>query len=543
MTVTGSFELEKAVQAMRERRPQEAIALLQGVLDASPSDFTAGWLMLQCLEMQREREAAACQLDHLANEVAKTPFELDQLAEFAYQHGLAMDAVVGACKRALSEHPDDGNMWFNLAVYLSRDTRSEEAIESYREAIRCGVRSPEQVELNIASIYMDHLQDPERARRHLEAARRINPRHPAVYQNLGTLAEQQGDRELAARAFEKCLELSPANHPILARLADAHRFSDPNDPLLRRLQRTLATTDSADLHFALARAFDQLGDYEAAWRHFSHANRLDAGRFPPYDPERTEKLFDRLCGLRFDELTEPAEANDHAPVFICGLFRSGSTLLEKMLAAHPAFTAGGESEFFPRLMARHLPYYPAGLDAVTIEETAQWRQQHRQWAHRMTGGSSRLLDKRPDNFLIAGLIDAVLPGAKFIVTERDPRDMAVSIYATRLNPRQNYATELANIRHYLEQHRRLVDHWESTLEDRLVRVRYEDLVRQPRATLEPLLDWLGEVWDDDCLAFHAKRGPVRTVSAWQVREPLYRSSIGRWRNYSGSVGKVFGDES
>ena len=531
-------DLEQVVIALRSGQTNAASGMLQAILADDPDNFDAGWLLLQCLEAQRNRDAAAEQLDRLAAQSAGRPGDLDRLAQFAYQHGLSLAAVIRAMERHREARPENLDALFNRAFYLARDARYEEAIGCYREAIRRGIRAPEQAELNIASIYMDHLHDPGRARKHIDNARRLNPRAPAVYQNLGTLAEQLGDRVLAKRAFEKCLELQPDNHAILARLADAHRFTDPGDPLLERLERAVPSSPGADLHFALGRAYDQLRQYDEAWRHFRLANDRDARRFPPYEPDRAEEMFAEIARTPTTPIPASTDAPSAAPVFICGLFRSGSTLLEKILGAHGSFVATGESEFFPRLMARHLPYYPEGLEHVTDEDLQDWRDAYLGATRELTGGG-RIIDKRPENFLIAGLIRAILPEARFIVTERDPRDMAVSIFATRLNPRQVYATRLAHIRHYLALHRRLVEHWESVLEGSLVRIPYESLVREPRATLEPLLNWLGEDWDDACLDFHATGDAVRTVSAWQVREPLHDRSIGRWRNYSGPVGEVF----
>jgi hypothetical protein len=155
---------------------------------------------------------------------------------------------------------------------------------------------------------------------------------------------------------------------------------------------------------------------------------------------------------------------------------------------------------------------------------------------------SRLIDKRPDNFLYIGLIKAVLPSAKFIVTERDWRDVAASIFGTRLGSRQNYATRLDDIAHYIGLQKALVDHWESLLGDDLLRLQYEDLVSQPQDIIASLLQNLGEEWDEQCLAFESRGGAVRTASAWQVREPLHARSIGRWQNYGQRFEDLFGPD-
>jgi hypothetical protein len=193
-------------------------------------------------------------------------------------------------------------------------------------------------------------------------------------------------------------------------------------------------------------------------------------------------------------------------------------------------------------VAKEFPAYPDGLDTVTIDQLRKWQKQHAAQSLELFGDTGRLTDKRPDNFLYLGLIKAVLPSAKFLVTERGWRDLATSVYSVRLGPGQNYATSLANIKHYVELQSGLIKHWEKELAGDLLRIRYEDLVLQPTDTLQGVLDWLGENWDDRCLAFHEMKNRVKTASVWQVREPLHRRSIGRWQNYRQQFIDVIGVE-
>jgi LPS sulfotransferase NodH len=222
------------------------------------------------------------------------------------------------------------------------------------------------------------------------------------------------------------------------------------------------------------------------------------------------------------------------------MFRTGSTLLEQVLAAHPAFTAGGESEFFPRLVQREFLDYPDGLEDVTTVETNRWKELHASYAHPFTGGTKRLTDKRPDNFLYIGLIKAILPSAKFIVTKRDWRDVALSIFSTRLGGSQYYSTSLADIRHYIDQQDILLNHWKTLLGDDLAEVHYENLVQQPREIIGGVLEMLGEEWDERCLSFDKLANTVKTASVWQIRETFHTRSIGRWKNYQPFFEEVFG---
>jgi LPS sulfotransferase NodH len=224
------------------------------------------------------------------------------------------------------------------------------------------------------------------------------------------------------------------------------------------------------------------------------------------------------------------------------MFRTGSTLLEQVLSAHPGFTAGGESDFFPRLVLREFHDYPEGIDEITSGEIQSWKEIQVNHSNRFSAGSTRLTDKRPDNFLYIGLIKAILPSAKFVVTERDWRDVALSIFSTRLGAAQNYSTGLEDIRHYIGLQERLVNHWQSILGNDLIRVGYEDLVEQPRETIGNLLSALGEDWDERCLSFEKLDNAVKTASVWQIREPFHSRSIGRWKNYETYFEEVFGSD-
>jgi len=466
---------------------------------------------------------------------------INQVAMLLLRKGFPLEEALKAYSGFLAKQPASSDAAFNYAWYLTRDGQFEPAIRMYRRAIEQGVGQPEEACLNMANIFMDHLGDEEMARQALERALELNPRYPAAYHNLGNLAEQMGDRKQSAAFFEKCLEIDPHNESALARLADTHRFDSAEDPMLPRLIRAAQTSNNCDLHYALASAFNQLADYEKAWAHFSRANDLDRQDLPPYRPEQTEALFDKIMSRGSREWVDRFPGESHTPVFICGMFRSGSTLLERVLAAHPEFTAGGESEFFPRLVLREFHDFPDGLENITAEELLEWRNAHESLSTRLTGGSGRLTDKRPDNFLYIGLIKAVLPSARFIVTERDWRDVALSIFSTRLGAMQNYATRLSDLRHYIAQQERLVDHWASVLGDDLLRIRYEKLAREPRSSVGRLLDALGEDWDDRCLEFDKLESSVKTASVWQVREPLHTRSIGRWKNYQPYFEKEFGE--
>lgn len=514
--------------------------ILGGVLSGQPGNEKARWMMVQCLEQLRAFDQAQVHLGELLKRASRDLGKITQIALFARQRGYPLDGVIEAFRKYVERSPNSPVGVYNYAYYLGKDGQFEKSLGQYRRALDLGIKSPEEVHLNMANIYMDHLGDDQSARTQLEAALAANPNYVQAHFNLGNLAERRGDRAEAKARFEKCLALEPDHEYALARLGDAHEFSGRSDPMLARLAERASGSKNADLHFALGRAYDQLEAYDEAWQQFVRANDLDRESFPEYRQSRSEALVRRIIDRCDADWLSQFSGDSHDPVFLCGMFRSGSTLLEQILAAHPRFTSGGESEFFPRLVARNLRRYPEGIEQLGPEAVSQWRAQHAELSEARAGADSRFIDKRPDNFLYAGLIRAILPNAKIVVTERDWRDVAISIFSTRLGPGQGYATRLQDIRHYLDLHRELIDHWEALLGDDLIRVSYEELVNAPRETVSALLARLGEDWDDACLEFDKQQATVGTASVWQVRQPINPKSIGRWKNYGKYFAEAFG---
>lgn len=533
--------IQQAELALRAGRAADAKALLLAALGDRPGDPVLLKGLAAASAALGDVDGAIGYYRQLAKRAPRPLVVLAELGRYCLANG-RVEMAVDAYRRYLAKHPDSAVAHFNCAWYATRAGRHELAIEHYGKALALGIDRAEEVHLNIANLCSGPLRDDGRARHHLERALAINAGYAAAWFNLGNLAEQQGQRDEARRCFGRCLELEPGNVVALARLAETHDFRDGAEAgLVTRLIAAAGQSRDPDLHFALGRALEQRREFADAWRHYEVANEQDRRDFPVYDPGDWARRVDRIvtaCTPTW--LARFAREQPRAPVFICGMFRSGSTLVEQVLAAHPAFTPAGEREFFPRLVAGAMPGYPDGLESVGERQLRAWTRAYAEESERVFGRGTRLTDKRPDNFLYLGLIKAMFPRAKVVVTQRDWRDVAVSVFATRLGPSASYATDLRHIRHYIAQHDRLIAHWQDLFGDDLVTVRYEALIADPRAEIERLLAALGESWDERCLAFHELRNTVRTASVWQVRQPFYGSSVGRWRRFSDVFTTTFG---
>jgi hypothetical protein len=247
-----------------------------------------------------------------------------------------------------------------------------------------------------------------------------------------------------------------------------------------------------------------------------------------YDAAGFEQLVDRLIAT-FPEPPAPAALDLQAPIFLCGPFRSGSTLAEQVLSRHPDVRAGGELETVPAIAASLQPY-PEAVQQLRPELLDQLRTAYRTEVARLPGSAPRQTDKRCDNYLHLGLIQLLFPGAPIVHTSRHPLDTLLSTLFLRFGEGVSYGHKLEDAAHQAIQHERLMRHWRLVMPERIHDLHYEDLVRSPEETLRPMADFLGLSWDDRLLQ-PGTSGSVRTASNWQVRQPLHARSVGRWRRY------------
>ena len=457
--------------------------------------------------------------------------QLGQLAEAAATY-----------ERILARWPELPDCWYNLGLLQRRLRRYDEALASYGEALARGVRQPEEVHLNRAVILADHLRQDAAAERELRAALSLNPRYLPALHNLANLHEDLGRREEALATYARILELDSRAFESLARSAALHRVERPDDPLIARLRAALAdpaasAAERASLGFALGAALDSCGEYAAAFNACEAANResrASAPAAPRYDRASQERFTDELIrafGRPEHNSGAPEAAPGPRPIFICGMFRSGSTLAEQLLARHPLVIAGGELPFLPELVGSDLAPYPAALATLPESRIAELGQRYRAALARLFPGAAYVTDKRPDNFLHIGLIKRLFPDARIVYTTRDALDNCLSIFFLHLDQRLGYALDLLDTGHYYREYRRLMAHWKALYADGLLELNYDNLVSDPRPAVERLLRFCGLPWDEACLAPAPSGAAVKTASVWQVREPLYRRSSGRSRHY------------
>ena len=448
--------------------------------------------------------------------------------------------AVAAYERLLAIKSDLPESWYNLAWLQRQVRRFEDALSSYGQALQRGASEPEEIHLNRAAILSDHLRRPGEAEAELRKSLGINPAYVPALLNLGNLAEDLGRKDEARSAYQRALNADPGNALALARFAGVSEAADADDALIGRLRKglerpDLSTADRADLGFALGRLLDGAGAYEQAFEAYREANAASRASFGPrfrgYDREVVEAFIGRLIET-FDRPVEAVAKDARSPLFICGMFRSGSTLAEQILGTHGSVEAGGELDLIPIIAARELQPYPEAAGALDRSGIERLRRLYLEGLDRMQLKSAVVTDKRPDNFLHIGLIKTLFPDAKIVHTRRNPLDNILSLYFLHLEPGMAYALDLDDAAHWFGRYRRLMQHWKSLYPNDIFDLDYDELVESPRPALQALLEFCGLEWEESCLEFHQAAASVKTASVWQVRQPLYSKSSGRWRNYA-----------
>jgi len=453
--------------------------------------------------------------------------------------------AISTLERVVELNPGHADSWYNLGYARRHARHYAAALAAYEKALDLGVRGSEEVRLNRAVILSEHLHDTAGAEAELQKALTADPDFTAAWLNLGNLREDLGDHDAAREAYEAALGASPGNGRALARLGAIKAHQGEPDQAVAFLEAAAGSVrpggeDWAELGFALGNALDAAGEYRRAFTVIEAANAVAAGLRAPerrYDRRAQEALVDSLIAA-FDR---PAESLEGAPppvAFICGMFRSGSTLIEQMLARHSAVRAGGELEFIPAMVAEQLRPYPQSLLGADAERLDSLRAHYLGQLHKLFPHGPLVTDKRPDNFLHIGLIKTLFPGAKIVHTVRHPLDNILSAYFLYFGESVAYSERLDDIVHYYAQYRRLMDHWQALYGDDLFAVDYDRLVAEPRTVLASLFAFLGLDWEDGCFDQSRDGSAVRTASVWQVRKPLHRKSSGRWRNYAGEFENV-----
>ena len=398
----------------------------------------------------------------------------------------------------------------------------------------------------LATVYSRLMRQPD-ALAAFEEAARLTPGEVRVRLSIGHLNKTLGNRSECERAYKQCLEMSPGMGEAYWSLADLKNyvFSDAEIASMRAHLKGEEgdDEDQALLHFALGRALEHQEDYGAAFEHYATGNRRRR-KVVPFDIEAFEHKTRRVreCFNReFFASRSGSGFPDPSPIFIVGLPRSGSTLVEQILASHSSVEGTFE---LPNLLTlvREFDHadaahdaYPEIVGSAPYEHFETLGRRYIQEIAALRAARPRFIDKMPNNFSHIGLIQAILPRAVIIDARRHPMDACFSTYKQHFAEGQSFSYDLEDLGRYYRCYLSLMDHWDEALPGKVLHLQYEQLIHEPEAQIRRLLSHCSLAFEPACLSFHENKRPVRTASAEQVRQPLYTSGVGYWRHFEANL--------
>ena len=548
-------------ELIRRARHAEAIASLQRATQLRPDDADALSNLGNALRAAGQPDAALASYQAAVDANAKQPGLQHNLANMLLSLDRAAEAVP-VYRRALELSPDLPEAHNNLAIALLAIDRPGEALAHARRALQLAPDSAA-AHSTLGNALLD-LSLFEQAAHAYRGALELKADFVDALSNLAVALRLQGQTDEAKRSASRALQLDPGSVRTLIALADAHadqgEFAeaerwlrqasaiDPDSPeawaglphlrpmnagdawwlegaLRIAANGRLAPRQEVQLRYAMGKYFDDLRQYEAAFEQCRRANELSRRHRVSYDRVQSQQDVDRLiqrCDRRWLERSRPHGVESDLPVFIVGMPRSGTSLVEQILASHPAVFGAGE-----------LPFWNVAVGAESGEPVHRLGAEYLASLRTLANGAARVVDKMPENFRHLGLIHAALPGARIIHVSRNPVDTCLSIYFKDFRATLAYATDLDDLAHQYRQYRRLMQHWRQLLPgDAMLELSYEALVAEPEFWSRRLLEFVALPWDPRCLEFAATRRSVVTASKWQVRQKISAGSVGRWHNYA-----------
>jgi tetratricopeptide (TPR) repeat protein len=470
----------------------------------------------------------------------------------ALQEEDRFDEALSWYDRALQADPSLARTYANLASCLAEQERMVEARTAYEESLR---RDPNWAEANVglAGILRDE-GDYERALAYYRKAIALKPDLSAAHAGIAHVHMDLGRFEEAEAAAREAIRRDPENSASYNTLAALLRRRLPDQDLdkMRRLLNSITRKGRLlPLHFGLAHALDAREEFAGAAEHAAKGNALQQQHWVrqgrSYDPEQHRAFVQQVCKTftpEFFERTRGFGVDTQVPIFVLGLPRSGTTLVEQILASHSQVYGAGELAFAGECF-ESLPGI-CGINAAPLEcvpqlderSVAEAARRYLDRLPRLGSGKTRITDKMPDNYLHVGFLHLLFPHARIIHCRRDLRDIALSCWITNFRAIRWASTE-EHIAERIREYIRVTVHWRRVLPNRMLEVQYEELVENPESVVRGMLEWLGLEWEDACLKFHQSPRPVRTASVVQVREPVYRRSVGRWRGYDPFLRNLF----
>jgi len=564
---------------LADGRPKESIDFLQKAVEALPQRSATRFALARALAEGGQGAESV--------EIAREGFELNPRkaalakAEEAQLQGRLQEAEK-ILRKLLAEQPDDPRAlrmlgtialeanrfkaarrmlekaveidpgfvmgWNDLANFHMKQDRYEEALEQVRHALELDPRMAHSHVMrgNILSKAQRHEESLAAYREALD----ISPLNPGALSGLGHVLKTIGRQQESIEAYRQCIHAHPHFGEAYWSLANlkTFEFEDDEVEVMERMveEEHLADEPKVNFYLSLGKHYENRGDYDRAFENFRRGNDLRRGH-EVYDPVQTQVIHDRIIevfGRGFFEQREGWGDPDPSPILIVGLPRSGSTLIEQILASHSMVEGTMELPDLGRTIAGLSMKSPGGSEypeAVLPLDEGRVRglgRSYLQATMRYRTPLPRFIDKMPNNFAAIGFLHLILPNARVIDARRHPLDSCLGSYKQLFFKGQSFTYDQFELGDYYLEYRRLMDHWHHVLPGKVLDVHYEDMVADQETQTRRILDYLGLPWEDQCLRFYETERAINTASSEQVRQPIYTRAVHFWRNYEHHLGEL-----
>jgi len=553
-------------------RPDEAVQLITRALKINPADAQAHGNLGLAHQRMGNLELAERHFRESIRLDANKPVVWNSLGNVLREKGQAADAIKAyestlkvngnysecwanlskalvdlgeyerafqAVSRALQIDPTVPDFHNQIAEVYRKSSKFDLAISAYKKSLELDPTLHESM-LGLATVYRES-EDSEAALAVLNRLIELEPGHAKAYTVLGVLKEQLGETEAAADCFKKSIELAPdviSPHWHLSQIKGRKSTEDEILAMERfRGMNGLSRQDKSHLHFGLGAAYDQQGQTDQAFEAWRTANQMKAERFP-FDLDERKQHRDLIVEhsqVLAARLTDTPTPEVRQLVFVIGMPRSGTSLTDQILSSHTNVSSIGEVGYADEMTVQVKKLtgqlYPKGLSRLGEVDIGLLREDFLKKIHSKQSNHQILLDKTPLNFQHLGLLAVVFPGAKFIHCRRNPVDNCFSIFKLSFADDQDYAHDLTALGQHYKLYENMMATWKEMYSDRILDVHYEDTVADIKAQCARLVEFLGLTFEPKMLEFYSSERLVRTPSASQVRQPIYKSSVHAWKRF------------
>jgi tetratricopeptide (TPR) repeat protein len=534
--------MQKARHSERDNKLADAEQIYRNVVQQDPS-YAPAYHALGLLAYRVENLPLAIEIISSAILLAENPSYYRDRGEMKRRIG-NIEGAIDDLTQAVSLAPDNADGHYNFGLALAANENYTEAIASYLTTTK--LQPDHSNAYNNMGSALEKLGNRDAAEIAYKQAIMHDTNNAEAHNNLGQHLSEKGHITQAIAHLDKAINLLPhfiSAHQHLSHLK-TYQQNDPHFHLLKSLANNIEQvpeTERTILYFALAKAYDDTGDYKRAFDTYKLANKLHHQKLPNYEPnlELQAKSIVSNFTRSYIEKSSNTEAGveDNTPIFIVGMPRSGTTLVEQIISSHKNVYGAGELKYLHEAIQKQIGDKPlkgiaAKLTSLPTEGLNAIANTYLTSLSLVDSTAPRITDKMPGNFFYLGLIHLIMPNAKIIHCMRDPMDSCLSNYVRLFNDTMDFTYDLSSLGRYYNRYMDIMNHWHTVLPVGAIHnIRYEDTVRNTEETVRNLIEHLDLEWDEHCLDFHNNKRKVKTASFVQVRKPIYQNSVSGWLRY------------